>query len=117
MLAATKENLIKELGDVGPVEKSLADSGLALTRGLDYLTVPLFSKPPVAKWIRGDYGNLSAIFDLTLSRIDSGLFTGTRWEGNLTELEMQWGRTLGVMPSPYTARNPLVAPYQFDQGP
>ena len=117
VLEPTKENLIKELGDVGPVEKSLADSGLALTRGLDYLTVPLFSKPPVAKWIRGDYGNLSAIFDLTLSRIDSGLFTGTRWEGNLTELEMQWGRTLGVMPSPYTARNPLVAPYQFDQGP
>jgi phospholipid/cholesterol/gamma-HCH transport system substrate-binding protein len=116
-LEPTKENLIKEIGDLGPVEKSLADSGLALTRGLDYLTVPLFSKPPVAKWIRGDYGNLSAIFDLTMSRLDSGLFTGTRWEGNLTELEMQWGRTLGVMPSPYTARNPLVAPYQFDQGP
>ena len=117
VLAATQDNLIKELGDLGPVEKSLADSGLALTRGLDYLTVPLFSKPPVAKWIRGDYGNLSAIFDLTLSRLDSGLFTGTRWEGNLTELELQWGRTLGVMPSPYTARNPLVAPYQFNQGP
>lgn len=117
VLAATQDNLIKELGDLGPVEKSLADSGLALTRGLDYLTVPLFSKPPVAKWIRGDYGNISAIFDLTLSRLDSGLFTGSRWEGNLTELELQWGRTLGVMPSPYTARNPLVAPYQFDQGP
>lgn len=117
VLNTTKENLIKELGDLGPVEKSLADSGLALTRGLDYLTVPLFSKPPVAKWIRGDYGNISAVFDLTLSRLDSGLFTGSRWEGNLTELEMQWGRTLGVMPSPYTARNPLVAPYQFNQGP
>jgi phospholipid/cholesterol/gamma-HCH transport system substrate-binding protein len=116
-LDATKDNLVKELGDLGPVEQSLANSGLALTRGLDYLTVPLFSKPPLAKWIRGDYGNLSAIFDLTLSRLDSGLFTGTRWEGNLTELEMQWGRTLGVMPSPYTARNPLVAPYQFEQGP
>ena len=117
VLDATKENLIKELGDLGPVEKSLADSGLALTRGLDYLTVPLFSKPPVAKWIRGDYGNISAVFDLTLSRLDSGLFTGSRWEGNLTELELQWGRTLGVMPSPYTARNPLVAPYHFEQGP
>jgi phospholipid/cholesterol/gamma-HCH transport system substrate-binding protein len=116
-LDATKDNLVKELGDLGPVEQSLANAGLALTRGLDYLTVPLFSKPPLAKWIRGDYGNLSAIFDLTLSRLDSGLFTGTRWEGNLTELEMQWGRTLGVMPSPYTARNPLVAPYQFEQGP
>lgn len=117
VLSATKEDLIKELGDLGPVEKSLADSGLALTRGLDYLTVPLFSKPPVAKWIRGDYGNLTGVFDFTLSRIDADLFTGSRWEGNLTELELQWGRTLGVMPSPYTARNPLVAPYQFEQGP
>jgi len=117
VLDSTKENLLKELGDVGPVLRSLANSGLGLTRGLDYLTVPLFSKPPVAKWIRGDYGNLTGIFDLTLSRIDSSNFTGTRWEGNLTELEMQWGRTLGVMPSPYTARNPLVAPYQFNQGP
>ena len=117
VLEPSKENLIKELGDLGPVEQSLANSGLALTRGLDYLTVPLFSKPPLAKWIRGDYGNLTGIFDLTLSRLDSSFFTGTRWEGNLTELEMQWGRTLGVMPSPYTARNPLVAPYQFNQGP
>ena len=117
VLEQTRENLIKELGDLGPVLQSLANSGLGLTRGLDYLTVPLFSKPPVAKWIRGDYGNLTGVFDLTLSRIDSSMFTGTRWEGNLTELEMQWGRTLGVMPSPYTARNPLVAPYQFNQGP
>jgi phospholipid/cholesterol/gamma-HCH transport system substrate-binding protein len=117
VLNQTKDNLIKEVGDVGPVAKSLADSGLALTRGLDYLTVPLFSKPPTARWIKGDYGNLTGVFDLTASRIDASLFTGTRWEGNLTELEMQLGRTLGVAPSPYTARNPLVAPYQFDQGP
>ena len=117
VLERTKENLIRELGDVGPVEQSLANSGIALTRGLDYLTVPLFSKPPVAKWIRGDYGNLTGIFDLTLSRLDSSFLTGTRFEGTLTEIEMQWGRTLGVMPSPYTARNPLVAPYQFEQGP
>jgi phospholipid/cholesterol/gamma-HCH transport system substrate-binding protein len=117
VLEQTEENLLKELGDVGPVAQSLANSGMALTRGLDYLTVPLFSKPPLAKWIRGDYGNLTGVFDLTMSRLDSSFFTGTRWEGNLTELELQWGRTLGVMPSPYTARNPLVAPYQFNQGP
>jgi phospholipid/cholesterol/gamma-HCH transport system substrate-binding protein len=117
VLEETKENLIKEVGDLGPVLQSLANSGIALTRGLDYLTVPLFSKPPVAKWIRGDYGNLTGIFDLTLSRLDSSFLTGTRFEGTLTEIEMQWGRTLGVTPSPYTARNPLVAPYQFNQGP
>ena len=117
VLEQTKENVVKEVNDLGPVLQSLANSGIALTRSLDYLTVPLFSKPPVAKWIRGDYGNLTGVFDLTLSRLDSSFFTGTRWEGNLTELELQWGRTLGVMPSPYTARNPLVAPYQFNQGP
>ena len=73
-------------------------------------------KETLDNWMRGDYGNLSLIFDLTLSRIDSGLFTGTRWEGDLTELEMQWGRTIGQLPSPYTHTNPLVVPYHWDQG-
>ena len=67
--------------------------------------------------MRGDYANLTAIIDLTLSRIDSSFFTGTRFEGELTELEMQWGRTIGQLPSPATAGNPLVAPYHLDQGP
>ncbi|MGV0643775.1 MCE family protein [Mycolicibacterium sp. XJ879] len=113
----TKENLVKELHDLGPVLKSLADAGPSLTRSLDLLSTLPFPKPTLEKWIRGDYANLTAVVDLTLSRIDASLFTGTRWEGDLTELEIQWGRTIGQMPSPYTAANPLVAPYRFDQGP
>lgn len=113
----TKENLVKELKDLGPVLQSLADAGPALTRSLDFFATYPFPKPTISKWIRGDYGNLSAIIDLTLSRIDNSFFIGTRWEGNLTELELQWGRTIGQLPSPYTARNPLIAPYQLDQGP
>ena len=113
----TKENLVKELNDLGPVLQSLADAGPGLTRDLDYFATFPWPKSTLSKWMRGDYANLTGIFDLTLSRLDAGLFTGTRWEGDLTELEMQWGRTIGVMPSPYTARNPLVAPYHFDQGP
>lgn len=112
----TRENLVKELQDLGPVLKSLADAGPALTRSLDLLSTLPFPKPTLEKWIRGDYANLTAVVDLTLSRIDAAIFTGTRWEGDLTELEMQWGRTIGQMPSPYTAGNPLVAPYRFDQG-
>ena len=50
--------------------------------------------------MRGDYANLTAVIDLTLSRIDAGFFTGTRLEGNLTELEMQWGRTIGQTAQP-----------------
>ena len=56
--------------------------------------------------MRGDYANLTLIVDLTLSRIDSGFFTGTRWEGDLTELELQWGRTIGQLPSPASRATP-----------
>lgn len=112
----TKENLVKELTDLGPVVQSLADAGPALTGSLDFFATYPFG-PTVSRWIRGDYGNISAIIDLTLSRIDNSFFTGTRWEGTLTELELQWGRTIGQIPSPYTARNPLIVPYHLDQGP
>ncbi|MFN8226834.1 MAG: MCE family protein [Mycobacterium sp.] len=112
----TKEALVQEFRDLGPVLKSLADAGTDMTRALSlFLTFP-WPKETLDNWMRGDYGNLSLIFDLTLSRIDSGLFTGTRWEGDLTELEMQWGRTIGQLPSPYTHTNPLVVPYHWDQG-
>jgi phospholipid/cholesterol/gamma-HCH transport system substrate-binding protein len=113
----TKQNLVKELQQVGPVLESLANAGPSLTRSLSYIPTFPFPNETIEKWQRGDYANLTAIVDLTLSRIDQGIFTGTRWEGNLTELEMQWGRTIGQYPSPYTQGNPLVAPYHQDQGP
>lgn len=113
----SKDNLVKELEAVAPVLQSLADAGPDLTRSLDFVGTFPWPKGPLANWIRGDYANITAIVDLTLSRIDNNLFTGTRWEGDLTELEMQWGRTIGQLPSPYTAANPLVVPYRLDQGP
>jgi phospholipid/cholesterol/gamma-HCH transport system substrate-binding protein len=112
----TKTALVQELTDVGPVLKSLADAGPALTRALSVLPTFPFPKDTLTKWNRGDYANLTAVIDLTLSRLDSSFFTGTRWEGNLTELELQWGRTIGQLPSPYTSVNPLVVPYNLDQG-
>ena len=112
----TKEALVAELRDLGPVLQSLADAGPALTRALSLYTTFPWPKDTLDNWMRGDYGNLSLILDMTLSRIDSGMFTGTRWEGDLTELELQWGRTIGQLPSPYTAVNPLIVPYHWDQG-
>jgi phospholipid/cholesterol/gamma-HCH transport system substrate-binding protein len=112
----TKENLVKELKEVGPVLESLANAGPSLTRALGLIPTFPFPNDNLEKWQRGDYANLTAVVDLTLSRIDSGIFTGTRFEGNLTELEMQWGRTIGQYPSPYTQANPLTVPYRFDQG-
>ncbi|QVI27234.1 MCE family protein [Mycolicibacterium neoaurum] len=112
----TKSAIVAELRNLGPVLKSLADAGPALTRSLSLLTTYPFSKENLTKWFRGDYANISVIADLTLSRLDSSFFTGTRWEGDLTELEMQWGRTIGQLPSPYTAANPLLVPYNSNQG-
>ncbi|NVN49691.1 MCE family protein [Mycolicibacterium hippocampi] len=128
----TREALVQELKDLGPVLQSLADAGPALTRSLSFLPTFPFPKETLTNWLRGDYANLSLIVDLTLSRIDAGFFTGTRWECDLTWLELQWGRTIGQMPSPCTAPNspsvawkspgttpgnPLLAPYRWDQGP
>lgn len=119
----TKHALVQELKDIGPVLESLANAGPALTRSLGlYPTYP-FATETIPNWFRGDAANLTAVIDLTLSRLDSSFFTGTKWECDLTELEMQWGRTIGQFPSPCTAGgpfnpgNPLVIPYRFDQGP
>jgi phospholipid/cholesterol/gamma-HCH transport system substrate-binding protein len=109
----TKESLVNNLRNIAPVLRELANAGPALTKGLDFLSTYPFVKSKLANWFRGDFANISLVIDLTLSRIDSSLFTGTRFEGDLTKLELQWGRTIGQMPSPYTHANPLIAPYHF----
>ena len=113
----TKAAFVRELNDIGPVLSSLAAAGPALTRSLSLLATYPWPKETITKYFRGDAANITMIIDLTLSRLDTSFFTGTRWEGNLTELEMQWGRTIGQLPSPVTGGNPLVTPYHTDQGP
>ena len=112
-VSQTREALVSNLRNIAPVLRSLADAGPALTKGLDFLSTYPWVKSTLGNWFRGDFANITLVVDLTLSRLDSGLFTGTRFEGDLTELEMQWGRTVGQMPSPYTAGNPLIAPYRW----
>jgi len=113
----TKGNLVQELRDLGPVLQSLANAGPALTHSLSVLTTFPLVKDTLSNYFRGDYANITVIADLTLSRIDMSLLTGTRFEGKLSEAELRWGRTIGQLPSPYTSSNPLLAPYRTDQGP
>jgi phospholipid/cholesterol/gamma-HCH transport system substrate-binding protein len=109
----TKKSLVDNFRNLAPALRELANAGPALTRGLDFLSTLPWVKSTAPNWFRGDFANISLVVDLTLSRLDSGFFTGSKWEGNLTELEMQWGRTIGQMPSPYTAVNPLIVPYHW----
>lgn len=119
----TKQNLVKELREVGPVLESFANAGPSMTRWLSLMTTFPYANETLEKVQRGDYTNQTFIVDLTLSRIGAGLFTGTKWECDLTELELQWGRTIGQFPSPCTGGgpfnpgNPLTIPYRWDQGP
>ncbi len=113
----TKDALVQNLKNLGPVLQSFADAGPAMTRSLSMITTYPFPNETLENWIRGDTANLTAIVDLTLSRLDNSFLTGTRFEGALTRLELQWGRTIGQIPSPYTAVNPLTAPYNLNQGP
>ncbi|QLL10376.1 MCE family protein [Mycobacterium vicinigordonae] len=115
-VSQTKDALVQEFNDLGPVLESLANAGPALTRALSLILTYPFPKENITKFIRGDAANATLMVDLTLSRLDTSFFTGTRWEGNLTELEMQWGRTIGQLPSPATGGNPLVIPYHRDEG-
>jgi phospholipid/cholesterol/gamma-HCH transport system substrate-binding protein len=120
----SKDNVVKILKETGPVLESLANAGPSMTRALSGIATFPFPNETIEKWQRGDYANLTAIIDLTLSRIDASVFTGTRWECDLTWLELQWGRTIGQFPSPCTgagppngAGNPLTIPYRWNQGP
>jgi phospholipid/cholesterol/gamma-HCH transport system substrate-binding protein len=119
----TKKAFVEELKDLGPVLDSLANSGPALTRSASLLATYPWPKENISKVFRGEATNATLVFDFTLSRLDAANFTGTRFECNLTELEMQWGRTIGQLPSPCTAGgpfnpgNPLIMPYHADQGP
>jgi phospholipid/cholesterol/gamma-HCH transport system substrate-binding protein len=60
------------------------------------LTAP-FNIDGVPKLIRGDYVNVSATLDLTLSAIDNAALSGTGLSGMLRALEQAWGRDPDTM--------------------
>ena len=59
-----KDNLVTELNQLGPVVESLANAGPNLTRSLSMLATYPWPNETLDKWCRGDYCNLTAIFDL-----------------------------------------------------
>ena len=79
------------------------------------LTLP-FNIDTIPNLMRGDYINVSAVIDLTLSMVDNAILTGTGLSGSLRALEQSWGRDPATMipdvrftPNPHDAPNgPLV---------
>lgn len=76
---ATQTNLVTNLNNLQPTLCSLANVGPDLTRGLAFLSSYPLTQDFIDRAVRGDYINLFATLDLTVNRLKSGMFLGTRW--------------------------------------
>ena len=115
-LSAADADLRANLNNLQRPLKQLAKASPYLTGALKLmLTIP-FNIDTVPNLIRGDYINVSATIDLTLSMVDNAILTGTGLSGSLRALEQAWGRDPATMipdvrftPNPHDAPNgPLV---------
>jgi virulence factor Mce-like protein len=80
----TQADLVRNLKNLEPTIKGLADVGPDLDFALAAATVFPFNQDFVDRAVRGDYFNLHVDLDLTIPKLKSGLFLGTHW-GQLGE--------------------------------
>lgn len=79
VVSDTKADLVKNLQNLEPTLRSLADVGPDIDSALGYLTVFPIGQNIIDRGLRGDYMNLFITIDLTQARIKRGLAAGTRW--------------------------------------
>jgi phospholipid/cholesterol/gamma-HCH transport system substrate-binding protein len=77
-------DLVKNLKNLEPTIRALADVGPGLDTALAGSTVFPFTQNFVDRAVRGDYFNLHVQLDLTIPKLKGGLFLGTHW-GQLGE--------------------------------
>jgi phospholipid/cholesterol/gamma-HCH transport system substrate-binding protein len=80
----TQADLVKNLKNLEPTIRALADVGPGLDTALAGSTVFPFTQNFADRAVRGDYFNLQAQLDLTIPKLKQGLFLGTHW-GQLGE--------------------------------
>jgi phospholipid/cholesterol/gamma-HCH transport system substrate-binding protein len=110
-LSDTRPNLHQSLQSLQRPFKQLDRASPYVVEALRLgLTAP-FNIDGVSKVIRGDYVNVSAGFDLTLSAIDNAMLSATGLAGMLRALEQAWGRDPNTMvPDVRYTPNPNDAP-------
>ncbi|WP_407685141.1 virulence factor Mce family protein [Mycobacterium sp. HUMS_1102779] len=110
-LVATRPNLHQSLASLQRPLKQLGRASPYVVGALKLgLTAP-FNIDDVTQVIRGDYINVSATLDLTLSTIDNTTLSGTGFSGALRALEQSWGRDPETMiPDVRYTPNPNDAP-------
>ena len=122
----SQADLIKDLRNLEPTIKAIADVGPDLDTLLAYLPLFPFTQDVIDRGIRGDYINLFCVVDFTLARLKRTLLLGTRWGDPNAEFVPAPGEpfylnhTYGSAPTPGAPqappgglpnpRTPLLAP-------
>ena len=75
----TQADLVRNLRNLEPTLRSLADVGPDLVKALSYFTAFPYGQSTIDRAIRGDYLNQFIIFDFTVPRLKKTLFLGTSW--------------------------------------
>ncbi|MET4432406.1 MCE family protein [Mycolicibacterium sp. 624] len=75
----TGADLVRNLQNLEPTLRSLADVGPDLGTVLSYAPTFPYTQNFIDRAIRGDYMNQFIVFDFTVPRLKRGLFLGTRW--------------------------------------
>ncbi len=83
----TQADLVKNLKNLEPTIKALADVGPGLGFALASATVFPFTQNFVDRAVRGDYFNIQFQFDFTIPKLKNSLLLGTHW-GQLGEQQV-----------------------------
>lgn len=106
LLDESQADIVRNLQNLEPTVRALADVGPDLVTALSYLPTYPYTQEFIDRGIRGDYMNQFIVFDFTIPRLKSGILLGTRWgEPNAAMVPAPgdpWYST-------YT-RDPLMAP-------
>jgi phospholipid/cholesterol/gamma-HCH transport system substrate-binding protein len=76
----TQADLVKNLKNLEPTIRALADVGPEFGAALAAALVFPFTQNFIDRAVRGDYFNLHVDLDLTIPRLKRGLLLGTHWE-------------------------------------
>lgn len=79
LIEDTKDDLIRNLTNLEPALRAIADLGPDLDTVLAFLTTFPFTQNVIDRGLKGDYLNLFVTLDLTYPRIRRTLALGTRW--------------------------------------
>ena len=96
-LSESRQNIDHNLAVLQRPLKQLSRAAPYLAGALRLMLSLPFTIDEVPKLVRGDYANISATLDLTLSSLDNALLTGTAFSGALRALEQSWGRDPATM--------------------